>query len=152
MGPTVDVRAFRADTREIAAALLDVQCDEGGELRCEAVPDAFPVGRSADRLLGRWRGPSLWDRNLSASIGSLHAMSSSRMRVTACRRMKCSALTDDSNTSPPQGGHTEARKVQRSERQPDRGADKSVVVQGELREGVLRWAQDHAGAMSAPEV
>lgn len=55
--PRPDISAHKGPTiRAVLVTLINVQCDEGGELYCKAVPDASPVGRSEDGFLGLVKG------------------------------------------------------------------------------------------------
>jgi hypothetical protein len=51
-----------------------------------------------------------------------------------------------------QGEHSKARKVQSAERQPGRGANICVAVQGELSESMLPLGEDHSGEKGPPDV
>ncbi|KAH8986860.1 hypothetical protein EDB92DRAFT_2105159 [Lactarius akahatsu] len=100
---------------------VDVQRDEGGELRREAVPDAFPTGRSGARFLTPGEGEVCVGARGQRAPEELKTGKGSGVpqdeRLDGDRRLEDQVSQEE---------RAEAGKVQRSEGQPCRGADRVV--------------------------
>ena len=134
----MDKRVLQA----VPIALVDVQCDEGGEVGCEAVPNIFPSDYSGQLLVRRrWSGEGQLARD---------EMKSREGGGVPQDEGLCADRWLEEDLA--QRERAEARKVQPGEGQLQRRADVYVAMQGELGEKVLRWGKDQAIAEGAPEV
>ncbi|KAH9032749.1 hypothetical protein EDB85DRAFT_2274954 [Lactarius pseudohatsudake] len=120
---------------DVSALRIDVQRDEGGELRREAVPDPVPTaGSGAETLVpGEGRGYGLGVGEGQVDGGGQLACENLELRSRARRTRR--------------GGESATQRVTAL-----MWRQQVVAVQGELREGLLSHREDHVRAEGTPEV